>query len=248
MTWGPFHIQTRDTRLSRRRILALAVTIGCHLAGLMFLLQAPSALPATTVLAEPDPSALKIRLITRSPASRPTSPSAAPSPTPSTASASRSTTLPLLPKGLKPSRAPGAMATTHPLTASPVAEHPGPVSIPVPAATSATATAASPSGPDDGGFQQRLREAQHDAGARPLPGSDTRRAPGFQLIDPMKQGIGSVMRDTQRLFGVTNHHCVDVEVWEHLTPEQRIERHVSLADMRRMNEKYECNRPLGLSL
>jgi hypothetical protein len=136
---------------------------------------------------------------------------------------------------------------TPPVPPSPVTGPPGPASPPSPAAASPVEAVASPPASTDGGFQQRLRDAQHDASVHGLPGSDTRRAPGIQLTDPMNQGIGSVMRDAQRLFGVTNHHCVDVEVWEHLSEEERIERHVSLADMRRVNEKYGCNRPLGLS-
>ncbi|WP_239951097.1 hypothetical protein [Dyella terrae] len=63
----------------------------------------------------------------------------------------------------------------------------------------------------------------------------------------MNQGIGSVMRNAQRLFGVTNHHCIDVDVWQHLTPDELKERHLTAADVEKESQKYNCNRPLGLN-
>ncbi|UPG83967.1 hypothetical protein L2Y94_11410 [Luteibacter aegosomatis] len=80
-----------------------------------------------------------------------------------------------------------------------------------------------------------------------LPGSDLRRAPGIQLIDPMNQGIGAVARKTQRLFGIPDSHCVDVDRLRSLRPEELASRHLSPRDVAHMNEKYDCNRPLGLS-
>lgn len=67
------------------------------------------------------------------------------------------------------------------------------------------------------------------------------------MSDPRDQGIGAVMRNTQRLFGITNKHCIDVEVWQRLSPQELVERHITPADVRSANEKYQCNRPLGLS-
>lgn len=69
----------------------------------------------------------------------------------------------------------------------------------------------------------------------------------MQMTDPMNQGIGAVLRNTQRLFGVTNKHCIDVEVWQSLSPDELVARHLSPADVQHANEKYGCNRPLGLS-
>ncbi|MFC4529101.1 hypothetical protein ISN76_18840 [Dyella halodurans] len=63
----------------------------------------------------------------------------------------------------------------------------------------------------------------------------------------MDQGIGSVMRSAQRLFGVTNRHCIDVDVWQHLSPDELKDRHLTAADVERESEKYNCNRPLGLN-
>lgn len=121
-----------------------------------------------------------------------------------------------------------------------------PVSPPVPA-DARLPSASAPTSFADGGFQQQLRNAQQSHAAPGIPGSDMRRAPGLQLTDPMHQGIGSVLRSAQRLFGVTNSHCVDVDVLSSLSPEALAERHLSPRDVARMNEKYDCNRPLGLS-
>ena len=99
----------------------------------------------------------------------------------------------------------------------------------------------------DGGFQKRLQNAQRAGDLHGVPGSGIRRAPGLQLIDPMNQGVGAAMRTTQRLFGITDRHCIDVEVWANLNREERIARHISDGDIAAQNEKYHCDRPLGLS-
>ena len=99
----------------------------------------------------------------------------------------------------------------------------------------------------DGGFQQRLRNAQHSYAVHGLPGSDTPSAPGIHLIDPMSQGIGAVMRKTQRAFGIKDSHCIDVDVWRSLTPQELSARHISPDDVDKVDEKYDCNRPPGLS-
>lgn len=98
----------------------------------------------------------------------------------------------------------------------------------------------------DGGFHERLSNAQHLQDIHGVPGSDTRVAPGLELTRPMNQGIGAVMRNTQRLFGIPSRHCVDVEVWQHLSPDELSARHLSPLDVRRETEKYDCNQPLGL--
>jgi hypothetical protein len=99
----------------------------------------------------------------------------------------------------------------------------------------------------DGGFQERLLRAQHSYAVHGVPGSDKPWVPGIRLIDPSKQGVGAVMRQAQRLFGVTDRHCVDVDVWRNMTPRELIARHISPNDVDRADEKYQCNRPLGLS-
>lgn len=101
------------------------------------------------------------------------------------------------------------------------------------------------SGPD-GGFRERLRAAERAGVVRGLPGSDTIYAPGIRLTDPMNQGLGAVMRKAQRAFGIENSHCIDVDVWRHLSPTERSARHISPRDVNRVDEKYRCNDPPGL--
>lgn len=79
-----------------------------------------------------------------------------------------------------------------------------------------------------------------------MPGSDTPFVPGIHLVDPMSQGIGAVMRATQRAFGIKKSHCIDVEVWRHLSPRELSARHVSPGDVDKVDEKYGCNEPPGL--
>jgi hypothetical protein len=99
----------------------------------------------------------------------------------------------------------------------------------------------------DGSFLERLRNAQHSYAVRGVPGSDTPYVHSIHLVDPMNQGVGAVMRKVQRLFGVANRHCIDVDAWRQLTPQELSARHVSPGDVDRVDEKYDCNRPPGLS-
>ena len=99
----------------------------------------------------------------------------------------------------------------------------------------------------DGGFQERLLKARRAYAVHGVPGSDKTFAPGIHLIDPGKQGVGSVMRHAQRLFGIANRHCIDVDVWRHLTPQELSARHISPGEVDQADEKYQCNRPPGLS-
>jgi hypothetical protein len=99
----------------------------------------------------------------------------------------------------------------------------------------------------DGGFSQRLSAAQRAQHVPGLPGSDTRLAPGVQMIDPRSQGIGGLMRNAQRLFGVPSKPCIDVEIWSRMSIQELLARHLSPADVEAANQKYDCNRPLGLN-
>lgn len=99
---------------------------------------------------------------------------------------------------------------------------------------------------NDGGFQQRLLDAGPSRGAPRLPGSDHPVISGIRFIDPMDQGIGAVARKTQRLFGIKNSHCIDVDTWRSLTPQELSARHVSPGDIERADDPYACNAPPGL--
>lgn len=98
----------------------------------------------------------------------------------------------------------------------------------------------------DGGFQERLRNAQRSYSVHGVPGSGTPYAPGIHLVDPMSQGLGAVMRTAQRAFGIKNSHCIDVDAWRQLTPQELSARHISPGDVDSVDEKYGCNKPPGL--
>jgi hypothetical protein len=98
----------------------------------------------------------------------------------------------------------------------------------------------------DSGFMARLRAAKRSDVVHGVPGSDASYVPSIRLMDPMDQGIGGVLRTTRRAFGITSSHCIDVDVWSHLTPEQLSARHISPRDVARVEAKYHCNEPPGL--
>ena len=99
---------------------------------------------------------------------------------------------------------------------------------------------------EDGGFDRRLRGAQHAGAIHGVPGSQTPRVAGIHFIDPQTQGLRGAVRQLQRLFGITNHHCVDVDVWRHLSPRELAERHISPSDVDRVDAENHCNQPPGL--
>lgn len=228
----------RSTRLplSAPRILAMAVAIGCHLFLLMALLL-PAA-PSTDMLPnrKDDEAALNVQFIS------PPRPTSAPPALPGFPPVA----LPGAPaKDGVPLRAQSAVhAATRAHNADAISDSPLTVVPDLSAAIDRDTNNSSPMG--DGGFRDRMSNAQHAPGIRGVPGSDRRVVPGIELTNPMNQGVGSVMGNAQRLFGVTNRHCIDVDVWRHLSPDELKDRHLTLADVETESEKYNCNRPLGL--
>lgn len=105
----------------------------------------------------------------------------------------------------------------------------------------------SPPSTGDGGFKDRMFDAQQSPGIHGVPGSDRRIVSGIELANPMDQGVGSVLRNAKRLFGVTDRHCIDVDVWRHMSEDELIQRHLTSAEVEKESEKYNCNRPLGLN-
>ena len=250
----------KGLRLSARRIMALAIAIACHLALLLALWRPANVFQDVSRVAPDEGEVLELRLLTAPDQVRPEVPKAAPArrllPPP------RTTPLPGVAESHAPhvARAPSLetpAATVDP--ASPLSGSAETTSTPPPAkapdSDASRALRVSPGPPaspspfsGDGGFQQRLLDAQRSAGVRGIPGSDNPRAPGIQMIDSDNQGVGAVLRSTQRLFGITNRHCIDVEVWQSLSPQALAARHLSPRDVATAGEKYHCNRPLGLSI
>ncbi|WP_130618086.1 hypothetical protein [Dyella amyloliquefaciens] len=219
-------------RVSARRILALAVAMGCHGVVLVVLLMPASPDDPPRVIAQMHDAQIKVRWIpsrSRAAAAPATVPSAAPTPIsrarPSSSHATES-------KAARP---------TTPGTAPDVPSRlvlPNPLALPVQPAGASSTTA-------DAGFHNRVHDAQHSRDVRGIPGSDRRIVPGIVLIDPRKQGVGSVLRNVQRLFGITQHACMDVDALHQLSPEELAARHLTQEDLDKQAEKYQCNEPLG---
>jgi hypothetical protein len=220
----------------------MVVTIGCHLGLLIVLLQPVVSYTDMSPVVENDAAALRLRFIL---SSRPTS-------TPLVSPALRPVVLsPGIPRKalLKEAIPPPGQRVAHVTARSAstnVSPHPIVLMLPNVLASPYQYTNSGAS-TEDGGFRERLLNAQHSYDVHGVPGSDRPIVPGIQLINPMNQGIGAVARKMQRLFSITNRHCIDVEVWKSLTPEELIARHISLDEVEAEAEKYNCYHPLGLN-
>ncbi|ULU24651.1 hypothetical protein DYST_01571 [Dyella terrae] len=224
-------VKSRDLTVSARRIAAIVVAIGFHLILLIGLLRPIAPRMDTTPEMESSEAVLKVRFVSLTRLT----------PTPPASPTSQKTSV-------KEKIPPPVQRATHVAVRPPATGSTGVPSPPVadtPATPDQYTNGQTTSG--DGGFRDRILNARHSQGIHGVPGSDRRVAPGIELTDPMNQGIGSVMRNAQRLFGVTNHHCIDVDVWQHLTPDELKERHLTAADVEKESQKYNCNRPLGLN-
>ncbi|MBB6242519.1 hypothetical protein [Rhodanobacter sp. MP1X3] len=218
---------------SSYRVAVLVVVISCHLGLLMLLLRPAIFYRDTTPVERSNPLVLKLRFFQPP---RPSSPHLVSPALHLIAAAVRIHTA----LSGRPSKPLAVQQAAH-----------------LDAQSSETHLTSAPTTPDvdtsnevstsDGGFQQRLLNAQHSYAVHGVPGSDTSSAPGIHLIDPMNQGIGAVARTTQRAFGIKDSHCIDVDVWRGLTPQELSARHISPSDVDKVDEKYDCNRPPGLS-
>lgn len=219
-------------RESGRRAAALVVVIGCHLGLLTLTLRAAVWDRETTPVAENNLQVLQLRFFRQPQAS-----SAHP------AFAALQPVAPMRPVYKTPSvrapKPPGVQSAEHVVVPPSETQ---PTSAPTPLKPSTGNASAA----GDGGFQERLLDAQRSYAVHGVPGSDKAHEPGIHLVDPMNQGIGAAMRTAQRLFGIKNRHCIDVETWRSLTPQELSARHISPADVDRDDEKYDCNAPPGL--
>jgi hypothetical protein len=64
--------------------------------------------------------------------------------------------------------------------------------------------------------------------------------PVFRMVDPKMQGIAGAVRRVQRLFGVPDSHCVDVDVWRHMTVAERLAKHIDDARIEQTAADYQC--------
>ncbi|QWT21630.1 hypothetical protein KPL74_06395 [Bacillus sp. NP157] len=100
----------------------------------------------------------------------------------------------------------------------------------------------------DGGFQQRLQEAQHAQDVHGLPGSGIQRAPGMRMADPRTQGIAGAARFVQSLLGVRDGHCVDVDAWQRLSKEEMLARQLDPKQVEATSQQYGCGQRRGVGL
>jgi hypothetical protein len=238
-------VNLKDGPLSGRRVAAVAVAVGVHLALLIALLR-PASHPASTTnqVVEDEAALLELSFISSPPI---TSSSSTPQ-APTVAGRRVAPTSEPVRSRIRGTRAAvvGTEANSPSIAASSTS-----LTFPVvPAVFVRPALGrliTEPTSTGDGGFRKRLGDAQHSRDVRGVPGSDANAVPGIQLTDPQDQGVGAVMRSTQRLFGITDRHCIDVEVWQSLSPDELIARHLTPADIQRQSDRYSCNRPLGLN-
>lgn len=75
-----------------------------------------------------------------------------------------------------------------------------------------------------------------------LPGSTqpVHGMPVFRMADPKMQGIAGAVRRVQRLFGVPDSHCMDVDVWRHMTVAERLAKHIDDARIEQTATDYQC--------
>ena len=222
-----------NLRESGRRVAVMVVVLSCHLGLLVLLLRSAISDRNATPAARTNPLVLNLRFI-RQPQS-----------------ASSRLALPASQLVVSTPRIHGtpSMRPSEPLTVQRGAHIGAPPSethsTSTPTATNQYTGNGASTG--DGGFHERLLNALHSYAVRGVPGSYTPYAPDIHLVDPMNQGIGAAMRKVQRLFGVASRHCIDVDAWRQLTPKELSARHISPGDVDRIDEKYDCNRPPGLS-
>lgn len=221
-------------QISRRRIAALVIAIGGHIGLGLLLLRPPPIWRSSMKRSSGTTSVLELRFIRTSRALL-EPPTTIVHPEPRSASNRIS-----LAKPSAPSRAISLMSR-HGSQSNEMQTASGRLVVRIPDARGVEGNPGY-----DRGFMARLRAAKRADVVHGVPGSDASYVPGIHLIDPMDQGIGAVLRKAQRAFGITSSHCIDVDVWSHLTPEQLSARHVSPRDVARVEARYHCNEPSGL--
>jgi len=220
-------------RVSIRRILALAVAMGCHGVVLVTLLMPATPDDAAGTVPQMHEAQIKVRWL----------------PSQSPAATQRIAVSPAARAKAHGSKPPSPHATMSEAAQPTISDRssgaPSQLVLPNTLALPGQRPAMS-STVADAGLHDRIHDAQHSRDVRGIPGSDRRISPGIALTDPRKQGLGSVLSNVQRLFGVTQHACIDVDAMHQLTTEELIARHLTQEDLDKQAEKYQCNEPLGL--
>ena len=221
-------IRRRAWRDPLRRGVALGVALSLHLALWLLVMRPATWEQAATADRRSHHLVLQLRLLRRTVSSQ----------APAVVSAPRAVALVAQPHR---SRKPHPAQAVTPAHVAPASASPPDVP------DSSSVAARSQPAASDGGFHRRLLQAQRAYAIHGVPGSTVPRVAGIHLIDPRNQGIGATVHQVQRLFGIPDHHCIDVDVWRHLTPRELSARHISPDEVNRMDQAYQCNRPPGLS-
>jgi hypothetical protein len=220
------------TRVSACRILALAVAVGGHCVVLVALLMPATPANVQGAISQMHDAQIKVRWVSsRSPVATQRA---------ATASVANATIRGARPRSPRANRPDVANAAPSDIAAEPPSRIMLPNTLALPGQRSASSGTVA-----DAGFQDRVHDAQHSRDVRGIPGSDRRIVRGIALTDPRKQGLGSLLRNVQRLFGITQHACMDVDAMRQLTTEELAARHLTQEDLDRQADKYQCNEPLG---
>lgn len=166
----------------------------------------------------------------------------------------------LLPVRIEPA-APPRPAVPRPLRAAhaaPAARHPAPVALatrpatqtPVPplAPRSVDSLIATSPPPDYIAGGGRLSGPAYGQQNVRVPGSDVpiRGMPVFRMADPRMQGLAGVIRVIGHITGAVDPHCLQVNAWNGMSPQERIANHVDADDaqMAAIAARYGCSDPL----
>lgn len=93
---------------------------------------------------------------------------------------------------------------------------------------------------EGGGFLQGRSSHTESRQARLPGGAFVKGAPRLQMVDPRVQGLAGVVRLIGSVTGAVDKHCIDLDAWQGMTPEERIAHHVSQADVARAREEHGC--------
>lgn len=78
-----------------------------------------------------------------------------------------------------------------------------------------------------------------------LPGERKRGgSPSFEMVNPKAQGFATIIiRGIGGITGAEDPECVNLDVWQGMTEEERIEHHISDADFEKVKQNYHCYSP-----
>ncbi len=161
----------------------------------------------------------------------------------------------LLPARIEPPR-PIAPNPRRPAHATPVAQRPPLVALPtrttpqapLPAAPRSIDSLIATAPPDYVAGGGRLSGPDYGRQNVRVPGSGApvRGMPVFRMADPRMQGVAGAIRFIGHLTGAVDPHCLQLDAWQGMSPQERIANHVDADDaqMAAIAARYGCRDPL----